>query len=745
MSKPTATVQRVLPWRRGPAVAPSGIPGADLAPLLTVYRGRHPKGDTTLITRAFALAERAHEGQIRRSGEPYISHPLAVAAILAALGLDDVTVASALLHDAVEDTGVTVEDLERDFGPLVGTIVDGVTKLERIHFDSKEQQQAASMRKMIVAMSKDPRVLLIKLADRLHNMRTLAAMPEAKQRRTAQETLDIYAPLAHRLGIQDIKWQLEDLAFATIHPKRYAEIEQMVAIRAPERDVYLAQVLGEVNERLVAARIEGEVSGRPKHYYSVYEKMVVKGKEFDEIYDLVGVRVIVDSVKDCWAALGAIHGAWTPIQGRFKDYINTPKFNLYQSLHTTVVGPQGKPLEVQIRTMEMHRRAEVGIAAHWGYKENASSADIAWLQRIVDWQQETADPAEFLEALKLDLEQDEVFVFTPKGDVISLPVHATPLDFAYAIHTEVGHRCVGARVNGRLAPLESQLVSGDSVEVVTAKVPGAGPSRDWLKIVVTPRARNKIRQWFSRERREDAIENGREELTKAIRKEGLPVQKVASGPAVLKLAESMNYVDLEALHAAIGDGHVSARSVAQRLARELRGGEHEEQLPTTVSQPTRSRRNQVVGVHVEGLDDVMVRLSRCCTPVPGDEIIGFVTRGRGVSVHRSDCANAAALSAGDVGRLIEVEWDRESTGSFVVSIEVKALDRTRLGEHVWKAISDHHLSVLRSESHTSPDRVSRMRFDFELADPAHLESLLTAIKRIDSVYDAYRILPGRGA
>jgi GTP pyrophosphokinase len=594
-------------------------------------------------------------------------------------------------------------------------------------------------------MAKDPRVLLIKLADRLHNMRTIAAMPEWKQKRTAQETLDIYAPLAHRFGIQDIKWQLEDLGFATLHPRRYAEIEQMVATRAPEREIYLAQVIDQVQDRLIAARIDGAVSGRPKHLYSIYEKMVVKGKEFDEIYDLVGVRVLVDSVKDCWASLGAVHGAWTPIQGRFKDYINTPKFNLYQSLHTTVVGPQGKPLELQIRTTEMHNRAERGIAAHWGYKERASASDIAWLQRIVDWQQETADPAEFLETLKLDLEQDEVFVFTPKGDVVTMPVGATPVDFAYSIHTEVGHRCIGARVNGRLVPLDSKLSSGDSVEIFTSKVPSAGPSRDWLKVVVTPRARNKIRQWFSRERREDAIENGRDELSKALRKEGLPVQKLNGSPVLAKLAESMNYTDLDALAAAIGEGHVSARSVAQRLARDLRGGDNEEQLPTTARQPRRPSARPANGVHVEGLDDIMVRLSRCCTPVPGDEIIGFVTRGRGVSVHRTDCANAAALSAGEVGRLIEVEWDRERSGSFVAAIEVKALDRSRLGVDVWKVLADHHLNVLRSESHTSPDRVSRMRFEFEMADPAHLESLLSSIKRTDSVYDAYRILPGRGS
>ncbi|MDP9075370.1 MAG: bifunctional (p)ppGpp synthetase/guanosine-3',5'-bis(diphosphate) 3'-pyrophosphohydrolase [Actinomycetota bacterium] len=712
--------------------------------MLATYRERHPKGDANLIVQAYGVAEKAHDGQLRKSGEPYISHPLAVASILAGLSLDDITIAAALLHDAVEDTGVSVLDLEAQFGPVVASIVDGVTKLERIRFDSKQAQQAATMRKMLVAMAKDPRVLLIKLADRLHNMRTIAAMPDWKQQRTAQETLDIYAPLAHRFGIQDIKWQLEDLAFATLHPRRYAEIEQMVATRSPEREIYLAQVIDQVQDRMAAARIDGTVTGRPKHLYSIYEKMVVKSKEFDEIYDLVGVRVLVDSVKDCWAALGAIHGAWTPVQGRFKDYINTPKFNLYQSLHTTVVGPQGKPLEAQIRTKEMHNRAERGIAAHWGYKERASAADVAWLQRIVDWQEETADPAEFLETLKLDLEQDEVFVFTPKGDVVTMAVGATPVDFAYSVHTEVGHRCIGARVNGRLVPLDSPLHSGDSVEIFTSKVPSAGPSRDWLQIVVTPRARNKIRQWFSRERREDAIETGKEELVKALRKEGLPVQKLTNSSLLSKLAESMNYTDLDALYAALGEGHVSAKTIAQRLARELRGGEHDEQLPTTARAPRRPSRNHASGVHVEGLDDVMVRLSRCCTPVPGDEIMGFVTRGRGVSVHRNDCANAAALSAGEVGRLIDVEWDNEQAASFVAAIEVKALDRTRLGVDVWKVMSDNHLNILRSESHTSADRVSKMRFEFELADPAHLESLLNSIKRLDSVYDAYRILPGKG-
>jgi len=727
----TTTVDRVLPWRR-----PTAVDIDPVAPVVRAYRDRHPKADAGRVQRAYRLAEKAHSGQLRKSGEPYIVHPLAVALIVADLGLDDMTIAAALLHDAVEDTGVGLDQIATDFGQGVADIVDGVTKLDRLHFDSKEAQQAATMRKMLVAMAKDWRVLIIKLADRLHNMRTIAAMPEWKQRRTAQETLDIYAPLAHRLGIQEVRWQLEDLAFATLHARRYAEIDQMVATRAPERDIYLAQVLESVRERLGELNIAGEVTGRPKHLWSIYEKM--------DIHDLVGIRVMVETEKDCWAALGSIHAIWSPVHGRFKDYINTPKFNLYQSLHTTVVGPQGKALEVQIRTRDMHHRAEFGIAAHWGYKENASTAEIAWLQRIVDWQQDTPDPAEFLESLKLDLEQDEVYVFTPKGKVLTLAAGATPVDFAYAIHTEVGHRCIGAKVNGRLVPLDSKLRSGDTIEIFTSKVPSAGPSRDWLKIAITPRARNKIRQWFSRERREDAIESGREEVGKALRKEGLPVQKLAASASLATLAESMHYTDLDALYAAIGDGHVSARSVAQRLAREFRGGEADEQLPTTAQQPRRLGSRQTVGVYVEGLDDMMIRLSRCCTPVPGDEIIGFVTQGRGVSVHRTDCANAASLSVSRGERVIEVEWDADRLGVFVVGIEVVALDRSRLLADVTRILAEQHVNILNSSSQTGADRVSRMRFEFELADPAHLDSLLGALKRLDGVYEAYRVLPGKG-
>jgi GTP pyrophosphokinase len=713
-----------------------------LRPLIERFRARRPDANTGLIERAYVVARDAHKDQMRRSGDPYIAHPLGVAIILADLGLDDVTLAGALLHDAVEDTALTLDDLVADFGSDVGAIVDGVTKLDRLEFDSKEAQQAATMRKMLVAMAKDVRVLLIKLADRLHNMRTIASLPEAKQKRIAQETLDIYAPLAHRLGVQDVKWQLEDLAFAVLHPKRYVEIEAMVLNAAGEREEYLDQVLEQVRTRLDELQIRADVRGRPKHYWSIYEKMVVRGKEFDEINDLVGVRVIVDSVKDCYGALGSIHALWRPVQGRFKDYVAMPKFNLYQSLHTTVVGPEGGAVEFQIRTDEMHRRAEYGVAAHFAYKEQHNpTEDLVWLQRIVDWQQDTTDPGEFMQSLKIDLEQDEVFVFTPKGRVITLPTGATPVDFAYAIHTEVGHRCIGARVNGRLVPLESAMQSGETCEIFTSKVEGAGPSRDWLQFVQTPRARSKIRQWFSRERRVDAIDTGRDELIKALRREGMPVQKLASSAAMSKIAAQLNYTDLETLYAAIGEGHLSAKAVVQRVQRDLRGGE--EQLPVTVARPPRARTrgHADVGVHVEGLDDVMVRLSRCCTPVPGDEIMGFVTRGRGVSVHRTDCANALSLRS-QADRVIDVEWDNDSPGNYVVSVEIEALDRSRLLRDVADVLSEHHVNILSCTSQTQADRIARLRFEFELADPGHLHSILLAVKRVGSVYEASRVLPG---
>jgi guanosine-3',5'-bis(diphosphate) 3'-pyrophosphohydrolase len=745
----TSPVDRVLPWRRSaPPLA------EEVAPLLTAFRARHGRTvRTELITRAYVAAAAAHEGQTRRTGEAYIHHPIAVARIVADLGLDDVTIAAALLHDSVEDTGMTLVDVERDFGADVAAIVDGVTKLDRLDFDTKEAQQAATVRKMIVAMSKDLRVLIIKLADRLHNMRTIGGMPTWKQERTGRETLDIYAPLAHRLGMQDLRQQLEDLSFAALHPKRFAEIDHMVSTRTPERELYLHQVIDQVNDRLLELRLTADVTGRPKHLWSIYEKMVVKGREFDDIFDLVAIRVIVDSVKDCYAALGSIHATWKPVPGRFKDYIAMPKFNLYQSLHTTVIGPQGKPLEVQIRTSEMHARAERGVAAHWQYKatekERETGEDYIWLNRIVDWQEETSDPDEFMKNLKVDLEQDEVFAFTPKGRVITLPAGATPIDFAYTVHTEVGHACIGAKVNGRLVPLDSQLSSGDTVDIVTSKVEGAGPSRDWLQVVASPRARNKIKQWFSRERREDAIESGREDLVKALRREKLPLRSEAVNEQLRQIATSMNYADIDALHAAIGEHHVSAQSVAGRIAKTLHvtDPDREEQLPTgPVHDRPRSRAKRPnIGVHVEGLDDVMVRLSRCCTPVPGDEIIGFITRGRGVSVHRADCANALSLGAGQGDRVIDVEWDGDRGGSYVAAIEIKALDRARLLRDVTVALSDHQVNIVSSSTTTGRDRVSTMRFEFELADPSHLDSAISSIRTIDSVYDAYRVVPGKGA
>ncbi|MDG1465257.1 MAG: bifunctional (p)ppGpp synthetase/guanosine-3',5'-bis(diphosphate) 3'-pyrophosphohydrolase [Acidimicrobiales bacterium] len=733
-----ATMTRVLPWRRRPREVVD-----ETSALLTEYRAHHPGADSSMIERAYQVALAAHAGQTRKSGEPYIHHPLSVATIVARQGLDDVTVAAALLHDAVEDTSVSLDDLERDFGSDVRLIVDGVTKLERLHFDTREEQQAASVRKMLVALAKDLRVLIIKLADRLHNMRTLAALPEHKQERVAQETLDIYAPLANRLGMQEVKDQLEDLALATLHPKRYSQIDQMVQDRSPERDLYLAQVIGEVEGRLGEVGVTGEVDGRPKQLWSIYEKMIVKGRPFEEIHDLVGVRVVVENVRDCYAALGTIHATWKPVQGRFKDYVAMPKFNLYQSLHTTVVGPQGKQVEFQVRTYEMHARAEHGVAAHWDYKAQSPSDEMAWLGRIVEWQAETEDPGTFMANLKTDLELDEVYVFTPKGRVVTLPLGATLVDFAYAIHTDVGHACVGAKVGGRLVPLETQLVTGDTVEVVTSRQPGAGPSRDWLQFVATHRASSKIKHWYSQERRTEAIDAGHEELTNELRRAGLPIKEVLDGPELAAVAASMNYHEPDTLYAAVGEHHVSARSLVGRVANVLRPDEDDE--VTAIPVKTRRPRSDTdrVGVHVEGLDDMLVRLSRCCTPVPPDEIMGFVTRGRGVSVHRSDCANAVSLMAEQGDRLIDVDWGGEMGSHFVVSVDLKALDRPGLLRDITGVLADHQVNVLSTTTSTSgTDRVATMRFDFEIVDPTHLETLLRMLRRVDSVYDVHRAVQG---
>lgn len=736
-----ATVDRVLPWRR--TAAPND---QALAPLIGDFREKHPKDSTALIITAYETAKAAHAGQIRRSGEAYITHPLAVARIVAGFGLDDTTIAAALLHDAVEDTRMSLADIEQQFGAQVRHLVDGVTKIERLNFESKEAQQAATVRKVLVAMARDMRVIIIKLADRLHNMRTLAALPEWKRERVARETLEIYAPLAHRLGMQDLRQQLEDLAFATQHPRRYAEIDHMVQQRAPERELYLTQVLEEVRYRMKELHIDAEVSGRPKHYWSVYEKMVVKGRAFDDIFDLVGIRVVVDQIKDCYAALGSIHATWAPVQGRFKDYIAHPKFNLYQSLHTTVVGPQGKAIEVQIRTREMHSRAEYGIAAHWTYKDDGNESDqMMWLNRIVEWQSEISDPQKFYDQLKTDLDQDEVFVFTPRGRIITLVKGATPIDFAYAVHTEVGHTCAGAKVNGRLVSLDHTLTSGDTCEIVTSRTQGAGPKRDWLQMVKTPKASNRIKQWLSRERRGDAIENGRDALDKALRREALPVRTMGA-QVYADVAAELNYADVDTLLAAIGESHVSAESVAGRISRRLNEGSDDDEPQLAATGPgrrTRTRRSNNIGVHVEGLDDVMVRLAKCCTPVPGDEIMGFVTRGRGVSVHRTDCANAVSLALGQGGRLMEVEWDGAGAGTFEAGVEVRALDRHRLLGDVSGAFADLDINILGCETRSGTDRVTHMRFDVELGDPEHLDSVLRSIRNLEGVYDAYRVMPGR--
>ena len=716
---------------------------AEVSELCRVVRVNHPKADTALIERAFAAADLAHTGQLRKSGEPYITHPLAVAQILADLGIGATTIASALLHDTVEDTDYNLEMLRSDFGDEIAMLVDGVTKLDKVKFG--DHAQAETVRKMVVAMSKDIRVLVIKLTDRLHNARTWGFVPIESARRKAQETLEIYAPLAHRLGINTLKWELEDISFSVLYPKVYEEIVNLVSQRAPKRDDFIQGVIDAINDDLKTSKVRGKIEGRPKQYYSIYQKMVVRGREFDDIFDLVGIRVIVDSVRDCYAVLGSIHARWNPVPGRFKDYIAMPKFNLYQSLHTTVIGPNGRPVEIQIRTAEMHARAEYGVAAHWKYKEQAGKSegneeDLVWVKHLTDWQADTQDPKEFLESLRYEIGAKEVYVFTPKGKVIGLSGQATPVDFAYAVHTDVGHRTMGAKVNGRLVPLETELVSGDVVEIFTSKSVDAAPSKDWLNFVKSQRAKAKIKQWFSAERRDEAIDAGKDALAKAMRKQNLPLQRLMSADSLSKLASEMRYPDVDSLYAAVGDGHSSAQSIIERLTASL--GEDDDsdevfELPIRSSSADRSRADNS-GVLVRGDSDVMAKLARCCTPVPGDKIVGFVTRGSGVSVHRSDCKNVEELLR-QPDRMMDVSWAENAKSLFLVQIQIEALDRGGLLSDVTRVLAEHHVNILSASVSTRADRVALSRFVFEMGDAQVLDHLINAVRRIDNVYDVYRV------
>lgn len=718
---------------------------AMLTPVANRVRESNPSADLSILDRAFEQARISHEGQLRKSGDPYITHPVAVAEILAELGLDPNTIAAALLHDTVEDTNYSQEQLRSEFGDEIASLVEGVTKLDRLTYGPTAE--AETVRKMVVAMAKDIRVLVIKLADRLHNARTWQYVEPESSARKARETLDIYAPLAHRLGMNAVKWELEDLSFRFLEPKKFDEIERLVAERSPSRDRLTNEVIQVVEKDLAEQGVKAIVTGRQKHLYSVYQKMVVRGREFNDIYDLVGIRVLVDDVRDCYGVLGAIHARWSPVPGRFKDYIAMPKFNLYQSLHTTVIGPSGKAVEIQIRTHEMHRRAEYGIAAHWKYKsakrENVKdSPDVLWLKQLHEWQQETTDVSEFLDALRFDLHTPEVFIFTPKGSVIALPQGSTAVDFAYAVHTEVGNKCVGAKVNGKLVSLESPLANGDVVEIVTNKGEHAGPSRDWLNFVKSQRARSKIKAWFSRERREEAIDAGKESIARQIRKAGLPLQKILGGQVLLQVSHDLNYSDIDSLYAAVGDGLISSNSVVEKLMTAVGSEDVDDPgISTIIANTDTSKifRRSASGVIVEGVDDVLIKLARCCTPVPGDAITGFVTRGSGVSIHRSDCVNVADLKFHQGDRILKVSWDPSAKTVFLVNIQIEALDRSRLLSDITRALSDQEVNILHAAVNTTKDQTAISRFTFEMADASHLDSVLATIRKIDGVYDVYRI------
>ena len=741
----------------------SADPLNPLEPIKQVCKAHHPGEDLSILDRAYRRAVIQHSAQRRKSGEPYIIHPLAVSQILADLGMGPIVVAAGLLHDTVEDTDYTLDQCRAEFGDTVAGLVDGVTKLSQLEVG--DSAQAETIRKLVVAMSRDVRTLVVKLADRVHNARTWRYVKTTSAQKKARETLDVYAPLANRLGMNAIKTELEELSFKVLYPKIYNEIVVLVARRAGQRDVYLKQILAEINEDLDEQHIKAYVTGRPKDYFSIYQKMIVRGHDFANIYDLVGVRIIVDTIQDCYAALGAVHARWNPVPGRFKDYIAMPKLNMYQSLHTTVVGPGGKPVEIQIRTWDMHRRAEFGIAAHWKYKENGqagralslpdksdrkrdvnnqelSEADnLKWIQQLADWTSETPDSNEFLGSLKEDLGSSEVYVFTPKGKIVSLPAHATPVDFAYAVHTEVGHRTMGARVNGRLVPLDTTLDNGDTVEILTSKSDTAGPSRDWLSFVKSPKARNKIRQWFSKERRTEAIEEGRDELTRAMRKRNLPVNALLTAEALIGVADDLNFPNADAVFAAIGDGQISTQNVISHLVKDAGADEVDEEVEQEalpLKPIERKTSSSSTGVSVKGVGDVWVKLARCCMPVPGDQIIGFITRNQGVSVHRTDCQNMIDLKNKQPERVVEVEWT-STKGLFMVKIQVEALDRRNLLSDVTRVLSDHGVNIISGTIATGSDRVATSQFSFEMADPQHLNTLLAAVRKIDGVFDVYRI------
>ena len=713
-----------------------------LKPLVDGLSQSHPGFALSELEKAFTAAEKAHSGQLRKSGEDYITHPVAVAQILIDLGMDLATVIAALLHDTVEDTSFSIEQIKNQFGDEVSSLVDGVTKLDKLTYGPTAE--AETLRKMVIAMSRDIRVLVIKLADRLHNARTWQFIEGDKAKKKARETIDIYAPLAHRLGMNAIKWELEDLSFKVLEPKKFDEIERLVGERSPAREQFTKEVVDAITSDLKIEGITAQVKGRQKHFYSVYQKMVVRGREFNEIYDLVGIRILVESVRDCYGVLGSIHARWSPVPGRFKDYIAMPKFNLYQSLHTTVIGPNGKAVEIQIRTFDMHARAEFGIAAHWKYKQKTSdggkSPDVLWLRQLHEWQQESEDVKDFLETLRYDLRTPEVFVFTPKGSVIALPSGSTPVDFAYAVHTEVGNKCVGAKVNGKLVPLESHLINGDVVEVVINKGLNAAPSHDWLNFVTSSRARSKIKAWFSKERKEEAIEAGQESIARQMRKAGLPIQKILGGHALLELAHELRYEDIESLYESVGNGHISAHSVIEKLMLQIGAVDsHPENEPTPLQTRVKRERKSVTGIDVEGADDVLVKLARCCAPVPGDEITGFITRGSGVSVHRSDCINMGDLKVHQFDRIVGVKWNNSAKSTFLVNIQVEALDRARLLSDVTKALSDQHVNILSASVVTNKDQTAISKFLFEMADASHLDTVLAAVRSVEGVYDVNRV------